>query len=70
MAFLHNLSVSFYINENVDTVNGYKHRTNSSTQVFCNTSATGVKMRLRVQVLTGGWTDDSKLIHMCNVQPF
>ena len=28
---------------------------------FCNTSATGVKMRLRVQVLTGGWTDDSFL---------
>ena len=46
-------SFSFYINENVDTVNGYKHRINSSTQVFfCNTSATGVKMRLRVQVLT------------------
>ena len=46
-------SFFFYINENVDTVNGYKHRINSSTQVFCNTSATGVKMRLRVQVLTG-----------------
>ena len=46
------LLVPFYINENVDTVNGYRHRTNSSTQVFCNTSATGVKMRLRVQVLT------------------
>ena len=28
------LLVSFYINENVDTVNEYKHRTNSSTQVF------------------------------------
>ena len=28
---------------------------------FCNTSATGVKMRLCVQVLTGGWTDDSFL---------
>ena len=27
-------SFSFYINENVDTVNGYKHRINSSTQVF------------------------------------
>ena len=26
---------------------------------FCNTSATGVKMRLRVQVLTVSWTDDS-----------
>ena len=25
---------SFYINENVDTVNGYKHRINSSIQVF------------------------------------
>ena len=30
----------------------FKHRINSSTQVFCNTSATGVKMRLRVRVLT------------------
>ena len=28
------LLVSFCINENVDTVNGYKHRINSSTQVF------------------------------------
>ena len=28
------LLVSFYINENVDTVNGYKHRINSGTQVF------------------------------------
>ena len=27
-------SFSFYINENVDMVNGYKHRINSSTQVF------------------------------------
>ena len=36
---------------------------------FCNTSATGVKMRLRVQVLTGGWTDDS-FIHMCGMRAF
>ena len=48
-------SFSFYINEYVDTVNGLQHKANSSTQVFfCNTSATGVKMRLCVQVLTGG----------------
>ena len=32
-----------------------QHKANSSTQVFLQyTSATGVKMRLRVQVLTGG----------------
>ena len=49
------LSFSFYINENVDTVNGYKHRMNSSTQVFlqyiCNwcedaTSSASPHMRL------------------------
>ena len=34
MAFLHSFSFSFYINENVDTVNGLQHRINSSTQVF------------------------------------
>ena len=28
------LLFSFYINENVDTVNGAQHRINSSTQVF------------------------------------
>ena len=27
-------SFSFYINENVDTVNGLQHKANSSTQVF------------------------------------
>ena len=34
VAFLHSLFVFFYINENVDTVNGLQHRINSSTQVF------------------------------------
>ena len=34
VALLTLLLISFYINENVDTVNGYKHRTNSSTQVI------------------------------------
>ena len=37
---------------------------------FCNTSATGVKRRLRVQVLTGGWTDDSFSIHICGMQAY
>ena len=34
VAFLHSFLFSFYINENVDAVNGLQHRTNSSTQVF------------------------------------
>ena len=37
---------------------------------FCNTSATGVKMRLRVQVLTGSWTDDSFLYIYVACKPF
>ena len=52
-------SFSFYINENVDTVNGLQHKANSSTQVFlqdiCNCDFV-CKSSLEVEQMTAFYT--------------